>query len=74
MARWMLIADEKWSTRTGKGPSSEVVNNPNAFLALKQKSAFVHWSAENSTGATWGKQRDSQGEGEQGLFYRLTAL
>lgn len=64
MAREMLIADEKSSTRTGKGPSSEVVNNPSAFLALKQKSAFVHWSAEkNSTRATWGKQRDSQGGG-----------
>lgn len=64
MARQMLIADEKWSIRTGKGPSSEVVNNPSAFLAVKQKSVFVQWSAEeNSTGATWGMQRGSQGEG-----------
>lgn len=64
MVRQMLIADEKWSIRTGKGPSSEVVNNPSAFLAVKQKSVFVQWSAEeNSTGATWGMQRGSQGEG-----------
>lgn len=51
----MLIANEKWSIGTGNGPSSEVVNNPSAFLAVKQKSVFVQWSAEeNSTGATWG--------------------
>lgn len=34
-----------------------MVNNPSAFLAVKQKSGFVQWSAEeNSTGATWGMQ------------------
>lgn len=58
----MLTADEKWSTRTGKGPSSEVVNNPSAFLPVEQN-VFVQWSVEkNSTGATCAKQRDSQGE------------
>lgn len=50
----MLIANEKWSIGAGSGPSSEVVNNPSAFLAVKQKSGFVQWSAEeNSTRATW---------------------
>lgn len=52
----MLTANEKWSIGTGNGPSSEVVNNPSAFLAVKQKSVFVQWSAENSTRATWGMQ------------------
>lgn len=66
----MLIANEKWSIGTGNGPSSEVVNNPSAFLAVKQKSGFVQWSAEeNSTGATWGMHGGSQGGLIQGLFY-----
>lgn len=60
----MLIANEKWSIGTGSGPSSEVVNNPSAFLAVKQKSVFVQWSAEeNSTGATWGVPREKVNPG-----------
>jgi len=53
----MLSANEKRSIRTGNGPSSEVVNNPSALLAAKQKSVFVQWSAEvKSARASWGRQ------------------
>lgn len=58
----MLIANERRAIGTGRGPSSEELNNPRALLAVEQKSGFVQWSAEvNSTRATLGCARGLRG-------------
>jgi len=72
----MLIANEKWSIGTGNGPSSEVVNNPSAFLAVKQKSVFcamvsreeLNWSNLQYAGGLPGRRLI------QGLFYCLAGF